>query len=387
MSVCGILLCAGSSRRMGFDKLNTPLFGKTAIERSLDALVAGGCDSIVFVVGEQSEKTVSGLSCPVPHTVVRGGAERTDSVRNGLAAVDAQVSVIHDAARCFVTPALVRACIASAREFGSGVAAIPMTDTVMRLHPYGTETLDRNALWRMQTPQAFLTEQIKAAYATGGAATDDATLYARAIDAPHFVPGSEDNRKLTTETDWEWAQKQLGGTLYGTGFDTHRLVEGRKLILGGVEIPFEKGLLGHSDADVLLHAIMDAILGAMKLGDIGKLFPDTDERYRGISSRELLHVVNDLVQKRDMVVRHVDATVICQRPKLAPYRQKIERTIAEDLQIPFSAVSVKATTTEGMNDEGRGLCISAQAIASVNRKESWNEEIRTFASTEQENIT
>ena len=266
MSVCGILLCAGSSRRMGFDKLNTPLFGKTAIERSLDALVAGGCDSIVFVVGGQSEQTVSGLFCPVPHTVVRGGAERTDSVRNGLAAVDAQISVIHDAARCFVTPALVRACIASAREFGSGVAAIPMTDTVMRLHPYGTETLDRNALWRMQTPQAFLTEQIKAAYATGGVATDDATLYARAIDAPHFVPGSEDNRKLTTETDWEWAQKQLGGTLYGTGFDTHRLVEGRKLILGGVEIPFEKGLLGHSDADVLLHAIMDAILGAMKLG-------------------------------------------------------------------------------------------------------------------------
>ena len=157
-------------------------------------------------------------------------------------------------------------------------------------------------------------------------------------------------------------------TRFGMGYDVHRLVEGRKLFLGGAEIPFEKGLLGHSDADVLLHAIMDAILGAMKLGDIGKLFPDTDEAYRGISSRELLREVNRLVQKRDMVVRHVDATVICQRPKLAPHREAMERTIAEDLNIPFEAVSVKATTTEGMNDEGRGLCISAQAIASVDWK-------------------
>lgn len=368
MSAAGILLCAGSSARMGFDKLNTPLCGKTAIERSMDALVAGGCDSIVFVVNDASEQTVKALACPVPCTVVRGGETRTDSVRNGLNAADGEVAVIHDAARCFVTPAIVRDCIDSAQEYGSGVAAIPMTDTVMRLHAYGTETLDRNALWRMQTPQAFRLDLIQTAYTSGEQATDDATLYARAIGAPHFVPGSEENRKLTTEADWAWAQSRLARTTYGTGFDTHRLVEGRKLFLGGVEIPFEKGLLGHSDADVLLHAIMDAILGACRMGDIGKLFPDTDERYRGISSRELLRTVHDMVQKRDMQVRHVDATVICQRPKLAPYRAEMERTIAEDLGIAAEFVSVKATTTEGMNDEGRGLCISAQAIASVDRK-------------------
>ena len=365
MSATGILLCAGGSSRMGFDKLNTPILGKTAIERSLAALVAGGCDAIVFTVNEQSARTVSALSCPVPFTVVQGGKERTDSVRAGLSAATGEVAVIHDAARCFVSPALVAACIDAAREFGSGVAAIPMTDTVMRLHAYGTETLDRNTLWRMQTPQAFLTEQIRAAYATGDAATDDATLYAKRFGTVHFVPGSEQNRKLTTEADWDWALTHLAGARFGTGFDTHRLVEGRKLILGGVEIPFEKGLLGHSDADVLLHAIMDAILGACKLGDIGKLFPDTDERYRGISSRALLREVGKLVQKQDMAVRHIDATVICQRPKLAPYREQMERTIAEDLNLSFSAVSVKATTTEGMNDEGRGLCISAQAVASV----------------------
>ena len=367
MSACGVLLCAGSSSRMGFDKLNTSLNGMTAIERSMRALIAGGCVSLVFAVNDESEKTVASLDCPVPYAKVRGGVSRTESVRNALQAVHEDVAVIHDAARCFVSPELVRSCIESAAAYGSGVAAIPMTDTVMQQANGVTQTLDRSTLWRMQTPQAFLTDRIAAAYAQGDAATDDATLYARFIGAPHFVPGSEENRKLTTEADWAWATAKNGAD-YGVGFDTHRLVEGRRLFLGGVEIPFEKGLLGHSDADVLLHAIMDAILGACKLGDIGKLFPDTDERYRGISSRELLREVQKLVQKRDMQVRHVDATVICQRPKLAPYRETMERTIAEDLKIPFEAVSVKATTTEGMNDEGRGLCISAQAIASVNRK-------------------
>ncbi len=369
MSAVGILLCAGSSNRMGFDKLNTPLCGKTAIERSADALILGGCDSLVFVVSETSETTVASLPVPVPFTVVQGGAQRTDSVRNGLTAAEGEIAVIHDAARCFVSPAIVRASIDAAQKYGSGVASLPVTDTVIRLGDGEIETLDRSTLFRMQTPQTFRMGQIKAAYAEGGSATDDATLYAKKFGAPHLILGSEDNRKLTTAADWAWALTRLAPPpAYGIGFDTHRLVEGRKLFLGGVEIPFEKGLLGHSDADVLLHAIMDAILGAMKLGDIGKLFPDTDPQYAGISSRVLLHKVNDLVQKWDMIVSHVDATVICQRPKLAPYREEIERTIAEDLGISPDAVSVKATTTEGMNDEGRGLCISAQAIASVRHR-------------------
>ena len=369
MSAVGILLCAGSSNRMGFDKLNTPLCGKTAIERSADALILGGCDSLVFVVSETSETTVASLSVPVPFTVVQGGAQRTDSVRNGLTAAEGEIAVIHDAARCFVSPAIVRASIDAAQKYGSGVASLPVTDTVIRLGDGEIETLDRSTLFRMQTPQTFRMGQIKAAYAEGGSATDDATLYAKKFGAPHLILGSEDNRKLTTAADWAWALTRLAPPpAYGIGFDTHRLVEGRKLFLGGVEIPFEKGLLGHSDADVLLHAIMDAILGAMKLGDIGKLFPDTDPQYAGISSRVLLRKVNEMVQKWDTVVSHVDATVICQRPKLAPYREEIERTIAEDLGISPDAVSVKATTTEGMNDEGRGLCISAQAIASVRHR-------------------
>ena len=365
MSAVGILLCGGSSSRMGFDKLNTPIAGKTAIERSMNALVAGGCDSLVFAVNAASEATVKALSVPVPFAVVQGGKERTDSVRNGLMAADGDIAVIHDAARCFVTPAVVKACIEAAGETGSGVAALPVTDTILAVSDGKAEPLDRSKLLRMQTPQAFSLERIRTAYAKGTYATDDATLYAAMFGAPTVVPGREDNRKLTTEADWAWASERLCPSVFGIGFDTHRLVEGRKLILGGVEIPFFKGLLGHSDADVLLHAIMDAILGALKLGDIGKLFPDTDEQYRGISSRVLLRKVNELVQKRDMVVHHIDATVICERPKLAPYRQEIARTIAADLDISEDAVSVKATTKEGMNDEGRGLCISTQAIASL----------------------
>ena len=369
MSACGILLCGGSASRMGFDKLNTPLCGKTAIERSMDALLAGGCDSLVFVVSEASEKTVASLNVPAAFTVVPGGKERTDSVRNGLRAAEGEIAVIHDAARCFVSPATVRESIEAAERYGSGVAALPVTDTVIRLGDGEIETLDRNTIFRMQTPQTFRLKEIRTAYETGASATDDATLYARMFGVPHLILGSEDNRKLTTAQDWAWALSRLQPPpVYGTGYDTHRLVEGRKLFLGGVEIPFEKGLLGHSDADVLLHAIMDAILGAMKLGDIGKLFPDTDPQYAGISSRVLLRKVNEMVQKRDMVVSHIDATVICQRPKLAPYREEIERTIAADLAVFEDAVSVKATTTEGMNDEGRGLCISAQAIASVRHK-------------------
>ena len=368
MSACGVLLCAGSSSRMGFDKLNTPLAGKTAIERSMDALLKGGCTSLVFVVGGESEKTVAGLSVPVPFTVVQGGAERTDSVRNGLQAASGEIAVIHDAARCFVDPAIVRASIESAERYGSGVAAIPVTDTVVQLSDGAMETLDRSKLFRMQTPQTFRLSEIRAAYETGLRATDDTTLYAKTFGVPHLILGSENNRKLTTAEDWVWAIERLCPAAYGIGFDTHRLVEGRKLFLGGVEIPFEKGLLGHSDADVLLHAIMDAILGALKLGDIGKLFPDTDPQYAGISSCVLLRKVNELVQKRDMLVSHIDATVICERPKLAPYRERIAQSIAQDLGILPDAVSVKATTTEGMNDEGWGLCISAQAIVSVRHK-------------------
>lgn len=367
MSATGVLLCAGSAARMGFDKLTTPIGGRTAIERSIDLLTCGGCDALVIVASEANETYVRSLSCAVPKTVVRGGKTRTESVRNGLTEATGDIAVIHDAARCFTPASCVAACIESAAAYGSGVLALPVADTVVRTDGAAYETLDRTNLYRTQTPQAFLLTEIRKAYLSAeDDATDDAALYRRFIGTPRLVRGSELAKKLTTPEDWVWAKEQgMICTKIGTGFDTHRLVEGRKLVLGGVEIPYEKGLLGHSDADVLIHAVIDAILGAAALGDIGKAFPDSDAAYKDIDSRVLLRRTMDMVQKRDMKVAQIDATILCQRPKLRPYIDAMRQNLAADLDLSLESVSVKATTTEGMNDEGKGLCISAQAIAQV----------------------
>ena len=368
MSTVGILLSGGSSRRMGFNKLTEPLGGRNALERSAALLWESGCDRLVVAVTEDTRPAAEALALPVPVTLCDGGATRSRSVLNALRAANGQpgdVAVIHDAARCFQTTAAVRAAIESAKASGSGVCALPMTDSV-----FDTDTqtpLDRSKLVRTQTPQAFRFEQILAAYeqAGGQSATDDAALYARFVGPVTFTPGNELGRKLTTQADWDWARRLIALPRTGTGFDTHVLGEGRRLVLGGVEIPYEKGLVAHSDGDVLLHALMDALLGAASMGDIGHLFPDKDPRYENISSRVLLREVSRRLREAGFTVTHVDVTVIAQRPKLAPFFPEARLNIADDLGIPLDQVSLKATTTEGMNDEGRGLCISAQAIATI----------------------
>lgn len=368
--IAGILLAAGSSVRMGFDKLFTPIAGKTALQRSADLLVLGGCEQLIVVTTAVHLESVRSLASAIPLSVVLGGQTRGESVLNGLlAAKGADIAVIHDAARCFTPVSCVKESIESALKHGSGVLALPIVDTIVRSTPDALETLNRADLWRTQTPQAFQYDAILSAYRSfQGNATDDATVFQKHIGKPRLVMGSGLARKLTTSEDWEWAKEQcMICTKFGIGYDVHRLVPERKLILGGVEIPHEKGLLGHSDADVLIHAIIDAILGAAALGDIGVLFPDSDMSYRGISSRELLRRTMGLVYKQDMTVVHVDATVVCQRPKLRGYIDAMRTNLAADLRIPVEDVSVKATTTEGMNDEGRELCISAQAIAQVTK--------------------
>ena len=368
MSVIGILLCGGSSQRMGFNKLTAPLGGSTALARSAALLFHSGCDRLVIAVTADTRPAAEALKAPVPVTLCDGGSTRGQSVLNALRAAQGQpgdIAVIHDAARCFQTAEAVRAAIAGARETGSGVASLPMTDSVFDT---STQTpLDRSKLVRTQTPQAFRFEEILSAYEQAGdqIATDDAALYARFIGPVTFTPGDPRGRKLTTPADWAWARSLVALPRTGTGFDTHVLGKGRKLILGGVEIPFEKGLIAHSDGDVLLHALMDALLGAASLGDIGHLFPDKDPRYENISSRVLLREVARCLREKGLTVTHVDVTVIAQRPKLAPFFPQARQNIADDLNIPLDRVSLKATTTEGMNDEGRGLCISAQAIANL----------------------
>ena len=366
--VAAILLCAGGSERMGFDKLLTPIAGKTAVERSLDALLSGGAEEIVFAVSPSSRAYVESLPCPVPHAVVEGGQTRAESVKHALDAItDAEIVAIHDAARCMVPPETVRASIESARAFGSGVVAARAADTTMLLGEDGLPIpLEREKLVRTQTPQTFRLNEIKRAYEGGlSRATDDCSLYIAAGYAPKFVfvSGEKANQKLTTAGDWLLALATYAHV--GTGFDTHRLVEGRRLVLGGVEIPFEKGLLGHSDADVLTHAVIDALLGAASLGDIGRHFPDSDPAYEGADSISLLEEAVRRVRAAGYRVGHVDATVIAQRPKLAPYWPDMRARLSAAMGVEPDAVSLKATTTEGMNDEGRGLCISAQAAATI----------------------
>lgn len=364
MRCVGILLCAGSASRMGFDKVTTPLAGKTPVLRSAEALLAGGVTELVLTAGPQTKAYLETLPFSVPSKIVQGGETRQASVKNALLSADGDVAVIHDAARCMVSPETVAECIDSAVRFGSGIAAARATDTVLTETEAGVSVVPRDTVWLMQTPQCFAYDAIRAAYLRAdGSATDDCTLYARMGHTPRFVPCTSDNFKLTAPADWARAERLL--TRYGTGYDTHILVEGRKLILGGVDIPFEKGLLGHSDADVLAHAITDALLGAACQGDIGKLFPDNDPAYEGADSLVLLTKAVARIREKGLRPASVDATVIAQRPKLMPHIPEMRRRLAAAMGMEPALVSVKATTTEGMNDEGKGLCISAMAVASL----------------------
>ena len=378
MSVWAVIVAGGSGTRMGMpvNKALAPLAGKTVLERSLEAF-DGLVDGAVVVYRAQDEDAVRALNLRA--RLVPGGETRQASVLSGLYALpqDAEIALIHDAARPFVRAETIRACIESAKKYGSGVAAVPVTDTIKRAGQDGVvrETLPREQLWAMQTPQAFRPQELRRAIETltaqGEAATDDARAMEACGHSVRLVEGNSGNIKLTRPEDMELARLRLGESegramqRVGHGYDAHRLVEGRKLVLCGVEIPYEKGLLGHSDADVALHALMDAMLGALALGDIGHLFPDSDPAYAGADSMALLGQVVQRIREKGMRPLHIDATIIAQRPKMAPHIDAMRGNIAAVCGICVHQVGVKATTTEDMNDEGRGLCISAQAIASV----------------------
>lgn len=371
-----ILVAAGSSGRMGFPKLTARLpGGETALSLSVRGLIQGGVDAIVFVVSEDTKDAaqIAAETLPIPCTFVPGGETRQESVRFGLAAAAAfapEIAVIHDAARCMCTPALVRDCILSARKTGSGIAAVPARDTVLLKGPEGEiGTLPRDRLICTQTPQVFRYRDILAAHAKAAgeeyAATDDCSIYAKAGFTPTFVTGSDENFKLTTPADFARLSAMVGSAVpaVGIGEDVHRLVEGRPLILGGVTIPYEKGLLGHSDADALAHAVMDAILGAAGLRDIGQLFPDTDPAYGGANSMALLHRAMEQVRAAGFSVINVDATIVAQAPKMAPHIPAMRENLSTAMGISPAQVNVKATTTEGLGPEGEGKCIRATAAA------------------------
>ncbi len=374
MNVYAVILCGGSGTRMGAAGNKTLLKtgGEPAIVRGMRAF-AGIVDGTVLVTraGEEAvfADTLAAYGMKA-YAIVPGGADRQASALRGLRALpeNADIALIHDGARPFVTEDIIRRVIESVMRYGSGVAAVPCRDTIKRTDGNGNvlETLDRSVLWQMQTPQGFYVKDLLAAHAAAkDRYTDDAALMEAAGGAPvRLVPGSPDNIKLTSPEDLRMANGMLTPRI-GTGFDAHRLVEGRELWLGGVKIPYEKGLLGHSDADAPLHALADALLGAAAMGDIGKLFPDSDPKYKGISSVLLLEEVRKRLNDAGFAIGNVDLTIVCQAPKLAPFIPAMRERIARALEISAEQVSVKATTTERMGYEGSGEGISAQAVAMV----------------------
>lgn len=377
MSTWAILLCGGSGQRMGaqISKTLIPLLGEPALCRALRTL-RRHADGVVLVIRPQDQAAIQhalAASCLTAEKMIAGGADRQASVANGLSVLpqDCDIVLVHDGARPLIDDQTIENVLSCVRLHGSGIASTPVTDTIKCAAPDGVvrSTPDRSALRAVQTPQGFSRSLLcRAHQEVATRCTDDAALV-EALGVPvHLCEGSKRNIKLTTPEDIALAQFYLGGMpRIGHGYDAHRLVEGRALILGGVEIPHEKGLLGHSDADVLLHAIADALLGAAALGDIGRHFSDKDPQYKGISSLILLEKTAAMLRDHGYAPVNVDATIIAQRPKLAPYIEQMRASIARVLSLPIEAVSVKATTTEHMGFEGEEAGISAHAVAMISQ--------------------
>ncbi|MBC8529980.1 2-C-methyl-D-erythritol 4-phosphate cytidylyltransferase [Christensenellaceae bacterium NSJ-44] len=384
MEVGAVIVAAGRGNRMGADvnKVFLPLCGKSVLAWSVQAFMDFGVRRIAVVLapGEEgaAREALKPLKGEAQVTFANGGAQRTQSVCAGLCALGEGIDyvLIHDGARPLVTGEVIGAALASAREKGSGIAALPVKDTIKLTDGEGKilSTPERANLYAVQTPQAFCFEAIMQAHAAaaqaGANATDDAALLEEMGQMVYLSKGDEENIKLTTPQDMALARQILRrrqgarpGPRIGTGFDVHALVQGRALILGGVNIPYEKGLLGHSDADVLTHAVMDALLGAAALGDIGKLFPDNDPAYAGADSIALLEQVAARVRQAGYAIGNVDATIVAQAPKCAPHIGRMRENLARAMGIGLGQVGLKATTTEHMGFEGRGEGISAQAAA------------------------
>ena len=375
MSTWAILLSGGSGTRMGAEMNKTllPLMGECALMRALRAL-RRHCDGAVIVLRPEDESAVraaladSGLTA---EAFAYGGADRQESVGNGLRQLpqDCDIVLVHDGARPLPDDETIVNVIESVRKYGSGVASTAVTDTIKQVTPDGivAATPDRSTLRAVQTPQGFRRDLLERAHREiGERCTDDAALVAKLGVPIRLTEGSPRNIKLTTPEDMKLAQFYLNGLpRVGHGYDAHRLVEGRRLVLGGVDSAWEKGLLGHSDADVLVHAVIDALLGAAALGDIGQHFPDKDPQYKDVSSIKLLKETGRILREAGFSVRNIDATLIAQRPKLAAHIPQMRGNIAAALGMDAAFVSVKATTTEGMGFEGAGEGISAHAVALI----------------------
>lgn len=379
MRIAVLVVAAGRGLRAGGDvpKQYQPLRGAPLLRRSVTALLACPQISAVRVVFQPADQllydaAVAGLDIMQP---VAGGDTRQESVRLGLESLEGlgfDTILVHDAARPFPGPGLIERVLAAVGPSTGSIPALPVADSLKRVH-HGIiqEAVARDDLWRAQTPQAFPFAGLLAAHQRfkGREMTDDAAVAQAAGMAVRIVPGEEDNFKVTEADDFRRAEQKmlaaLGDIRVGSGFDVHAFAPGDHITLCGLKIAHGFGLAGHSDADVGLHALTDALLGAIGAGDIGQHFPPTDARWKGAASDQFLKHAAALIAAQGGMIAHVDVTIICEAPKISPHRAAMAARVAEILELPLSRVSIKATTTEQLGFTGRREGIAAQATATI----------------------
>jgi 2-C-methyl-D-erythritol 4-phosphate cytidylyltransferase/2-C-methyl-D-erythritol 2,4-cyclodiphosphate synthase len=393
MKTVAIIPAGGAGRRLGSSvaKQYLLLDGVPVLARTLKIFQqAKVIDEIVLVVPQDDltsaqKQLVDKYDLTKVRVIVAGGRQRQDSVRNGLSTIvdRCDVVIVHDGVRPLLTEEMISKVVAAAKSDGASSMGVKVKDTVKQTtdNDLVEATLPRNNLWLTQTPQAFSIDVLRKAHESAASddfyGTDDASLVERIGGKVKMIAGSYENIKITTSDDLIIAEafikNKAGDTMNtrsGFGYDSHRFASGRKLILGGVEIAFDFGLQGHSDADVLIHAICDALLGAAACGDIGRHFPDTDQSYKDISSMILLERVKKIIEEKGFLINNIDATVVMEKPKLAPYAAAMVTNVARTLEIPEADVNIKAKTNEGMGFTGRNEGVAVFATACVTERKT-----------------
>jgi 2-C-methyl-D-erythritol 4-phosphate cytidylyltransferase/2-C-methyl-D-erythritol 2,4-cyclodiphosphate synthase len=374
VTVSALIVAAGTGERAGggVPKQYRLLGGKPVVRRAAEAMLAHPAIRAVRVVigRRQHELAQAALAGLDVGALIEGGAERADSVRAGLAEIGGDAVLVHDAARPFCPAAVIDRLLAPLEFFEGAAPVLSVGDTLARASDQLGQTVDRAGLVRVQTPQAFRLDALRDAYErwTGESPTDESSVVRAAGMRVAAVAGDPALEKLTTPNDFARAEQWLAGALVprtGMGFDVHGFAGEGPVMLGGIAVPHHRGLAGHSDADVVLHAITDALLGAAGLGDIGEHFPPSDPQWKGAPSDRFLDHAVALLRAQGAIIDHVDCTIIAEEPKIGPFRAAMRERIAGIAGISPRQVSVKATTTEGLGFAGRREGIAAQAIASI----------------------
>ena len=374
MTVTALIVAAGRGERLGgsVPKQYRMLGPKPVLRWAVESLIrhpAVRATRVVIGPGQQ-ELAAAALRGLEVGDLIEGGAERADSVRSGLNAIDGDAVLIHDAARPFCPPSVVDRLVAQLEFFDGAAPVLPVGDTLARAGEQLEESVDRCGMVRVQTPQAFRLAALRQAYAnwTGSAPTDETTVVRAAGMTVAAVEGDPALEKLTLPADFDRAEQWLAGRLSprtGMGLDVHAFAGDGPVMLGGIAVPHSRGLAGHSDADVVLHALTDALLGAAGLGDIGEHFPPSDPQWKGASSDLFLSRALELIRGHGAIIDHLDCTIIAEEPKIGPHRSAMRTRIAEIARLDLDQVSIKATTTESLGFTGRREGIAAQAVASI----------------------